>query len=82
MPTWNGMIKKAVLYYYADEGGVPPGNKTKIQSLDEEAQIKLNSTLVGHFLKDEDQIILGESVVLQFNYLDEKPNDANGRTRS
>jgi hypothetical protein len=62
--------KKGGFVLYADEGGVPPGNKTKIQSLDEEAQIKLNSTLVGHFLKDEDQLIFGESVVLQFNYLD------------
>ena len=62
--------KKGGFVLFADEGGVPPGNKTKIQSLDEEAQIKLNSTLVGHFLQDDDQLILGESVVLQFNYLD------------
>ena len=62
--------KKGGFMLFADEGGVPPGNKTKVQSKDEEGQIKLNSTLVGHFLQDEDQLILGESVVLQFNYLD------------
>jgi hypothetical protein len=61
--------KKGGFMLFADEGGVPPGNKTKVQSLDDEGQVKLNSTLVGHFLKDEDQIILGESVVLQFNYM-------------
>ncbi|MET3114367.1 hypothetical protein AAKU52_002101 [Pedobacter sp. CG_S7] len=60
--------KKGGFVLYADEGGVPPGNKTKVQSVGEEGQVKLNSAQVGHFLKDEDQIILGESVVLQFNY--------------
>ncbi|WP_432713154.1 FHA domain-containing protein [Pedobacter sp.] len=60
--------KKGGFVLFADEGGVPPGNKTKVQSLGDEGQVKLNSTQVGHFLKDEDQIILGESVVLQFNY--------------
>jgi hypothetical protein len=60
--------KKGGFVLFADEGGVPPGNKTKVQSLDEEGQVKLNSTQVGHFLKDEDQIILGESVVLGFKY--------------
>lgn len=59
--------KKGGFMLYADEGGVPPGNKTKVQSEGEESQVKLNSTQIGHFLKDGDQIILGESVVLQFN---------------
>ena len=60
--------KKQGFLLYADEGGVPPGNKTKVQSLEEEGQVKLNSTQVGHLLKDEDQLILGESVVLVFKF--------------
>lgn len=61
--------KRGGFLLFADEGGVPPGNKTKIQTLGDESQFKLNSTQVGHFLHDDDQLILGESVVLQFNYL-------------
>jgi len=51
---------------YADEGGVPPGNKTKIRNAQDESVFKLNSTLVGYPLKDSDQIILGDAVILQF----------------
>ncbi len=61
--------KKGGFLLFADEGGVPPGNKTKVQSLEEEGQVKLNSTQVGHLLKDEDQIILGESVVMVFKFI-------------
>jgi len=61
--------KRGGFLLFADEGGVPPGNKTKIQPIGEDSQFKLNSSQVGHFLQDQDQIILGESVVLQFHYL-------------
>ena len=53
---------------YADEGGIPPGNKIKIKSLDNENLIKLHSTQIGHKLNEGDQVILGESAVLEFSY--------------
>lgn len=63
--------KKSGFLLFADEGGIPPGNKTKVQSEGEESQIKLNSAQIGHLLKDGDQLIIGESVVLKFNYIHE-----------
>ena len=63
--------KKHAFMLFADEGGIPPGNKTKVQSEGEESQVKLNSAQVGHLLKDGDQLIIGESVILKFNYLNE-----------
>jgi hypothetical protein len=51
---------------YADGGGVPPGNKTKIRNASDESVNKLNSTVVGYPLKDGDQIILGDAAILQF----------------
>lgn len=54
---------------FADEGGVPPQNKIKIKSIDNETPIKLNSTQIGHILRDGDQVILGESAVIAFSYL-------------
>ncbi len=53
---------------FADEGGVPPRNKVKIRSAKTEEIIKLHSTHIGHELEEGDQIILGESVVLEFTY--------------
>lgn len=53
---------------FADNGGVPPQNKIKIKSLNNDIPIKLNSTQIGHVLLDGDQIILGESAVLEFSY--------------
>lgn len=52
---------------YADEGGVPPGNKTKISSSADERIHKLNSTHIGYQLKAGDQIILGDAAVLEFS---------------
>lgn len=51
---------------YADEGGVPPGNKTKIRTAKDETTHKLNSTQVGYILKTGDQIILADVAVLEF----------------
>jgi len=51
---------------YADEGGVPPGNKTKIRSAKDESIQKLNSTLIGYPLTEGDQIILADAAVLEF----------------
>jgi len=59
----------ALFKIYADEGGVPPGNKTKIRSAADESVQKLNSTNIGYPLQDGDQIILGDAAVLEFNML-------------
>lgn len=67
---WNN--DAGVFILYADEGGVPPHNKIKIQSAIDEEQIKLNSTEIGHTLQEGDQIILGESAVLEFSYSSEE----------
>jgi len=51
---------------FADEGGVPPRNKTKIHIASDGKMIKLNSTQIGHPMSEGDQVILGESAVLLF----------------
>jgi hypothetical protein len=63
---WNNDAGRFMLY--ADEGGVPPRNKIKIRSEKSEDIIKLTSTHIGHQLQEGDQIILGESAVLEFRY--------------
>nr|WP_199077250.1 FHA domain-containing protein [Pedobacter sp. ASV19] len=60
---------------FADEGGIPPGNKTKIKTLNSEDQLRLNSAEVGYLLEEGDQIILGESVVLGFSYTKKKEDE-------
>ena len=62
---WNNDAGCFILF--ADEGGVPPGNKVKIKSLDDDNPIKLNSTHIGHRLREGDQIILGETAVIEFS---------------
>ncbi len=52
---------------YADEGGVPPSNKIKVKSKNGEEK-RLLTTEIGHHLLNGDQIILGESALLEFNY--------------
>jgi hypothetical protein len=54
--------------FYADEGGVPPQNKVKIRSAVNETLNKLNSTEIGHKLTEGDQIVLGDSAVIEFSY--------------
>lgn len=54
---------------FADEGGVPPRNKVKIRAVGAEHPVKLHSTQVGHPLQEGDQIVLGESAVLEFSYI-------------
>ncbi|MDB5086366.1 MAG: hypothetical protein JWR09_360 [Mucilaginibacter sp.] len=63
---WNNDDGCFILY--ADEGGIPPGNKIKIKSIGNENLIKLHSTHIGHKLNEGDQVILGESAVLEFSY--------------
>ncbi|MEN0053326.1 MAG: FHA domain-containing protein [Mucilaginibacter sp.] len=52
---------------FADEGGVPPRNKTKIHVAADGKMIKLNSTQIGHPMSEGDQVILGESAVFLFS---------------
>lgn len=62
---WNNDAGCFMLF--ADEGGVPPRNKVKIKSLDNDTPVKLNSIEIGHRLKEGDQIILGETAVIEFS---------------
>jgi hypothetical protein len=57
---------------YADEGGVPPKNKMKLRSMKNDQPVKLYSTGIGHRLEEGDQILLGESALLEFSY---KPDE-------
>ncbi|HVK97401.1 MAG TPA: FHA domain-containing protein [Flavisolibacter sp.] len=57
-------------FLYADEGGVPPRNKVKVQPA-AGGLIKLQTTEIGHRLEEGDQILLGESALLQFSYLEQ-----------
>ncbi|HVW96254.1 MAG TPA: hypothetical protein VHA56_09845 [Mucilaginibacter sp.] len=63
---WNN--EEGCFIIYADEGGVPPGNKIKIKSPGNENLIKLHSTHIGHKLNEGDQVILGQSAVFEFSY--------------
>ena len=62
---WNNDAGCFMLF--ADDGGVPPKNKIKIKSIDNDNPIKLNSTHIGHRLKGGDQVILGETAVIEFS---------------
>jgi hypothetical protein len=70
---WNN--DNGCFMLFADEGGVPPGNKIKIRSAENENLIKLNTTLIGHRLLEGDQVILGDSAVLEFSYHTEETMD-------
>lgn len=62
---WNR--DAGAFFLYADEGGIPPRNKVKVQTADG-GIVRLQSTQVGHQLAEGDQIMLGEGVVLGFGY--------------
>lgn len=57
----------SAFFLYADVGGVPPSNKIKVKSKNGEEK-RLLTTEIGHHLLNGDQIILGESALLEFNY--------------
>ena len=50
---------------FADEGGIPPLNKTKVRKPDGSIE-KIQTTEIGHRLHNGDQIMLGEGAVLEF----------------
>lgn len=52
-------------YIFADEGGLPPNNKTKVRP-EGGTTIKMQARQIGHRLQEGDQIVLGESAVLEF----------------
>jgi len=53
---------------FADEGGIPPRNKVKVRSRTDATPVKIFSTRIGHALQDGDQIMLGESAIVEFSY--------------
>lgn len=63
---WNN--DRGCFMLFADEGGIPPGNKVKIRSASSDTLIKLHSSHIGHPLAEGDQIILGETAVVEFSY--------------
>jgi hypothetical protein len=67
---WSDDASEFLLF--ADEGGVPPMNKIKVRSEDGNVT-RLLSKEVGHALKNCDQIILGESALLEFKYEEPQP---------
>lgn len=50
---------------YADEGGIPPRNKVKVRTPNGVLE-KLQTTHIGFPLQEGDQIILGDSALLEF----------------
>lgn len=57
----------AAFFLYADEGGIPPANKIKVKP-EHGQEVRLITTEIGYHLKERDQIILGESALLEFSY--------------
>jgi len=62
---WND--ESAAFFLFADEGGIPPSNKIKVKP-EQGNEIRLITTEIGHQLKEGDQIILGESALMEFTY--------------
>ena len=52
---------------FADEGGIPPRNKIKVQRQSGET-FRLQTTEIAHKLEPGDKIVLGTSVLLEFDY--------------
>ncbi|MEO5892097.1 MAG: FHA domain-containing protein [Ferruginibacter sp.] len=65
---WDPAI--GAFFLFADEGGIPPDNKVKVRATGG-SPIKLMTTQIGHRLQEGDQVILGESAVLEFSFLAE-----------
>lgn len=57
--------ESGAFYLYADEGGIPPHNKMKVR-IEGGLPVKMQTTEIGHRLHEGDQIILGESALLEF----------------
>jgi pSer/pThr/pTyr-binding forkhead associated (FHA) protein len=66
---WDGESGSFCLF--ADEGGIPPRNKVKVQRNNGE-QVRLQTMEIGHQLQPGDKIVLGGSVLLEFDYIREE----------
>ena len=62
---WDNESGSFILF--PDEGGVPPLNKIKVRAVGG-SPIKLQALEIGHHLQEGDQIIIGESALLEFTY--------------
>ena len=58
---------------YADEGGVPPYNKTKVRKPDGSIE-RIQTIEIGHRLQTGDQIMLGEGAVMEFTSQPQEKN--------
>ena len=58
-------LEAGAFYIYADEGGIPPYNKMKVRT-EGGTPVKLQTTQIGHRLQEGDQVILGESALVEF----------------
>ena len=65
---WNA--ETGSFFLFADEGGIPPHNKVKVRSIGG-APVKLLTTEIGHRLQDGDQVMLGDSALVEFTFLEE-----------
>ncbi|MBD0353477.1 MAG: FHA domain-containing protein [Flavisolibacter sp.] len=63
--TWDN--ENGAFFLYADEGGIPPRNKIKVKSSAGTIE-KIATMEIGHKLQEGDQIILGETALLEFTY--------------
>ena len=57
-------------FLFANEGGIPPNNKIKVRSVGG-TPVKLLTTEIGHRLQEGDQVILGDSALVEFTFLPE-----------
>lgn len=64
-------VASGAFLIFADEGGIPPYNKMKVRTA-EGGLIKMQAIEIGHRLQEGDQVILGDSAVLEFSYSAEK----------
>lgn len=62
---WDNESGSFILF--PDEGGLPPMNKIKVREAGGNT-FKLQAAEIGHHLHEGDQIILGESALLEFTY--------------
>lgn len=69
---WNE--EQNAFYIYADDGGIPPNNKMKVRGENGITE-KIQTTEMGHRLNEGDQIILGDSAVLEFSFKSESDNE-------
>jgi hypothetical protein len=68
--------ERSAFMLYADEGGIPPRNKIKVRTVTGSLE-KLQTTQIGYPLQEGDQIILGDSALLEFRTNNEEMTNAS-----